>query len=86
MTLEDLVDTINAQTSTTNVQASIIQISSNQYEMILSATKDNADITTSVAVGRRCAQTLGVTDSLRQRHRRAAGIRSPQFSASTALR
>jgi flagellar hook-associated protein 2 len=63
MTLEDLVDTINAQTSTTNVQASIIQISSNQYEMILSATKDNADITTSVVSGDDVLTTLGVTDS-----------------------
>ncbi|WP_441279010.1 flagellar filament capping protein FliD [Tardiphaga sp. 172_B4_N1_3] len=63
MTLEDLVDTINAQASTTNVQASIIQISSNQYEMILSATKDNADITTSVVSGDDVLTTLGVTDS-----------------------
>ncbi|SNT56600.1 flagellar hook-associated protein 2 [Tardiphaga sp. OK246] len=63
MTLEDLVDTINAQTSTTNVQASIIQISSNQYEMILSATKDNADIITSVMSGDDVLTTLGVTDS-----------------------
>ncbi|WP_441230758.1 flagellar filament capping protein FliD [Tardiphaga sp. 215_C5_N2_1] len=63
MTLEDLVDTINAQTSTTNVQASIIQISSNQYEMILSGTKDNADITTSVVSGDDVLTTLGVTDS-----------------------
>lgn len=63
MTLEDLVDTINAQTSTTNVQASIIQISSNQYEMILSATKDNADIATSVVSGDDVLTTLGVTDS-----------------------
>jgi flagellar hook-associated protein 2 len=63
MTLEDLVDTINAQASTTNVQASIIQISSNQYEMILSATKDNADITTSVVLGDDVLTTLGVTDS-----------------------
>lgn len=62
MTLEDLVDTINAQTSTTNVQASIIQISSNQYEMILSATKDNADITTGVVSGDDVLTTLGVTD------------------------
>ncbi|KZD25123.1 flagellar filament capping protein FliD [Tardiphaga robiniae] len=63
MTLEDLVDTINAQTSTTNVQASIIQISSNQYEMILSATEDNANITTSVVSGDDALTTLGVTNS-----------------------
>jgi len=63
MTLEDLVDTINAQSSTTNVQASIIQISSNQYEMILTATKDNASITTSVVSGDDVLTSLGVTDS-----------------------
>lgn len=63
MTLEDLVDTINAQSSTTNVQASIIQISSNQYEMILTATKDNANIATSVVSGDDVLTSLGVTDS-----------------------
>lgn len=63
MTLEDLVDTINAQSSTTNVQASIIQISSNQYEMILTATKDNASIATSVVSGDDVLTSLGVTDS-----------------------
>lgn len=63
MTLEDIIDTINAQTSTTNVQASIIQISSNQFEMILAATKDNADIATSVMSGDDVLNSLGVTDS-----------------------
>ncbi|HVQ68284.1 MAG TPA: flagellar filament capping protein FliD [Bradyrhizobium sp.] len=63
MSLEDIVDAINAQTETTNVQASIIQISSSQYEMILTASKDNADITTGVVSGDDVLNTLGVTDS-----------------------
>jgi flagellar hook-associated protein 2 len=63
MSLEDIVDTINAQTDTTNVQASIIQISSSQYAMILTATEDNADITTGVVSGDDVLNTLGVTDS-----------------------
>ncbi len=44
MSLEDVVDAINKQTSTTNVQASIIQVSSSQYELVLTATEDTADI------------------------------------------
>lgn len=63
MSLEDIVDAINAQADTTNVQASIIQISSSQYEMILTASEDNADITTSVVSGDDVLNTLGVTDS-----------------------
>lgn len=63
MSMEDVVDTINAQSSTTNVQASIIQVSSSQYEMILTATKQNADIATSVVSGDDVLNTLGVTDS-----------------------
>lgn len=63
MSLEDVVDTINAQSSTTNVQASIIQVSSTQYEMILTATDDNADIATSVVSGDDVLNGLGVTDS-----------------------
>ncbi|MEH2483124.1 flagellar hook-associated protein 2 [Nitrobacteraceae bacterium AZCC 2146] len=63
MSLEDLVDAINAQTSTTNVQASIIQVSSTDFEMVLSATKDNADIVTSSVSGDDVMNELGVTDS-----------------------
>ncbi|MGP9814343.1 flagellar filament capping protein FliD [Rhodopseudomonas sp. NSM] len=63
MSMEDVVDTINAQSDTTNVQASIIQISSTEYAMTLTALKDNADITTSVVSGDDVLTTLGVTDS-----------------------
>lgn len=63
MSLVDLADAINAQTSTTNVQASVIQVSSTDFEMVLSATNDNADIVTSSVSGDDVMNKLGVTDS-----------------------
>ena len=63
MTLQDVVDAINAQTSTTNVQASIVQVSSGSYEMVLSGTEDAADITYSSTSGDDILNQLGVTDS-----------------------
>lgn len=62
MTLQDVADAINNQTSTTNVQASIIQVSSNKFEMVLSGTKDAADIQTSSVSGDDVLSELGVTD------------------------
>jgi flagellar hook-associated protein 2 len=66
--------------STTNVQASIIQISSNQYEMILSATKDNADITTSVVSGDDVLHDPGHDRQFRRVHGRAAESQPAIFS------
>lgn len=63
MSLEDLVDSINSQTSKTHVQASIIQVSSTEYEMVLSATEDNADIVSSTVSGDDVMTALGVTNS-----------------------
>jgi flagellar hook-associated protein 2 len=63
MSLQDVADTINAQTSSTNVQASIIQVSSSSYEMVLTANNDNADIETSVVSGADVLNSLGLTDS-----------------------
>ena len=63
MTMQDVVDAINAQTSTTNVQASIVQVSSGSYEMVLSGTEDAADITYSSTSGDDILSKLGVTDS-----------------------
>lgn len=63
MSLEDVVDAINAQTSTTNVQASIIQVSSTEFEMVLTGTEDAADIETSSVSGDDVMNKLGVTDS-----------------------
>ena len=63
MSLQDIVDTINAQTSTTNVQASIVQVSSGSYEMVLTGTEDAADISYSSTSGNDILNKLGVTDS-----------------------
>lgn len=63
MSLQDIVDSINAQTSTTNVQASIVQVSSGSYEMLLTGTQDAADITYSSTSGDDIFSKLGVTDS-----------------------
>ncbi|OAF02497.1 flagellar hook protein FliD [Bradyrhizobium centrolobii] len=63
MSLQDVVDAINAQTSTTNVQASIVQVSSGSYEMVLTGTEDAADITYSSTSGDDILNKLGVTDS-----------------------
>lgn len=63
MSLQDVVDAINAQTSTTNVQASIVQVSSGSYEMVLTGTEDAADITYSSTTGDDILNKLGVTDS-----------------------
>ncbi|WP_258765631.1 flagellar filament capping protein FliD [Bradyrhizobium arachidis] len=63
MSLQDVVDAINAQTSTTSVQASIVQVSSGSYEMVLSGTEDAADISYSSTSGDDILNELGVTDS-----------------------
>ena len=61
MSLQDVADTINNQTSTTNVQASVIEVSSGSYELVLSGTKDAADIQTSGVSGDDVLNKLGVT-------------------------
>jgi flagellar hook-associated protein 2 len=63
MSLQDIAGAINAQEDTTNVQASIVQISSSQYELVLSATQDNAAIQTASVSGDDVLTNLGVTDS-----------------------
>lgn len=63
MSLQDVVDSINAQTSTTNVQASIVQVSSGSYEMVLTGTEDAADISYSSTSGDDILNDLGVTNS-----------------------
>lgn len=63
MSMQDVVDAINAQTSTTDVQASIIQVSSGSYEMVLTGTEDAADISYSSTSGDDILSELGVTDS-----------------------
>lgn len=62
MSLADIASAINAQSSTTNVQASVIQVSSTSYELLLSASVDNATIETSSVSGTDIMSALGITD------------------------
>lgn len=62
MTLQDVVAAINAQMDTTDVQASIVQVSGSQYEMLLTGTQDGANIVTSSSSGDDVLAGLGVTD------------------------
>jgi len=62
MTLQDVVNTINAQDNTTNVQASIVQVSDSQYELVLTGLQDGTDIATSSVSGDDVLSQLGVTD------------------------
>jgi flagellar hook-associated protein 2 len=63
MTLQQVADTINSQNSTSNVGASIVQVSSGSYELVLTGTQDAADITYSSTSGDDILNKLGVTDS-----------------------
>ena len=63
MSLQDVANTINAQTSTTNVEASIVQVSSGSFELVLTGTQDAANITYSSTSGDDILNKLGVTDS-----------------------
>src|SRR5882724_7019604 len=63
MTLQDVADAINAQSSTSNVGASIVQVSSGSYELVLTGTQDAADISYSSTSGDDILNKLGVTDS-----------------------
>jgi flagellar hook-associated protein 2 len=63
MSLQNIADAINAQTSTTNVQASIVQVSSGSYQLVLTGTEDAVDISYSSTSGDDVLNKLGVTDS-----------------------
>uniref|UniRef100_Q07TJ7 Flagellar hook-associated protein 2 n=1 Tax=Rhodopseudomonas palustris (strain BisA53) TaxID=316055 RepID=Q07TJ7_RHOP5 len=63
MSLADIADAINAQASTTAVQASIIQVSSDSYQLVLTATVDNAEIVTESVSGTDIMNTLGITNA-----------------------
>jgi flagellar hook-associated protein 2 len=61
MSMQDIVDAVNAQTSSTNVEASIVQVSSGSYQLVLTGTQDAADITYSSTSGDDILNKLGVT-------------------------
>jgi flagellar hook-associated protein 2 len=63
MTMQDVVDAINAQSSTTNVGANILQVSSGSYEIVLAGAQDAANISYASTSGDDIFNKLGVTDS-----------------------
>src|SRR5882672_4391782 len=63
MSLQDVADAINAQSSTSNVGASIVQVSSGSFELVLTGTQDAANISYSSTSGDDILNKLGVTDS-----------------------
>jgi flagellar hook-associated protein 2 len=63
MTLQDVADAINAQSATSNVSASIVQVSSGSFELVMTGAEDAADISYSSTSGDDILNKLGVTDS-----------------------
>ena len=63
MSLLDIQDAINAQTTSTNVQAQVLQVANGSYQLTLTGTEDAADITYSSVSGDDIMNKLGVTDS-----------------------
>ena len=63
MTLADVVEAVNNQTSTTGVWATSLQVADGQYELLLTTTGTGQTITTSSVSGDDVLNQLGVTDS-----------------------
>lgn len=63
MTLSDIVDAINETTSTTSVQASVVEVSSSDYELVLTTSNSNQSLAATSVSGNDVLQDLGVTDS-----------------------
>ncbi len=63
MSLSDIVNAINDETATTSVQASVVEVSSSEYEMVLTTTTANQSLTASSVSGNDVLNELGVTDS-----------------------
>jgi flagellar hook-associated protein 2 len=63
MTLQDVANAINAQSSTSNVTASIVQVSAGSFQLILTGTKEAVEIVTSSSSGDDILGQLGVIDS-----------------------
>lgn len=62
MSLADIADAINAETTTSGVKASVLQVSDSEYMLILTGTETNAAITLSDTSGT-VLQDLGLIDS-----------------------
>lgn len=63
MSLVDLAEAINAQSDSAGVQASILQVASGDFRLILSTVETGQSIATASTSGTDILQTLGVTDA-----------------------
>jgi flagellar hook-associated protein 2 len=63
MTLSDIASAISAQSATTGVDATLIQVSSGQYQMVLSTADTGQSITATATSGDNVLNTIGVTTS-----------------------
>jgi flagellar hook-associated protein 2 len=63
MTLAEVAEAINNQTSTTGVQASILKVADSQYELVLTTTATGQTITASAVSGDNVLNELGITGS-----------------------
>jgi flagellar hook-associated protein 2 len=63
MTLSDIADAINATTSTTSVQASVVEVSSSDYELVMTTSNTNQSLTAASVSGDDVLQDLGINDS-----------------------
>lgn len=63
MSLADLAEAINNQTDTTGVQATILKVSDDEYQLLLTATETGKSIVTSSVSGGDVLNQLGITDS-----------------------
>jgi flagellar hook-associated protein 2 len=63
MSMSDLAATINTQSATTGVQASVLKVADSQYELVLTTAATGETITTSSVSGDDVLNKLGVTAS-----------------------
>jgi flagellar hook-associated protein 2 len=63
MSLADIADAINAESDDTGVQATVLQVSSSSYRLVLSGVDTGETITASAVSGDDVLNALGLTDS-----------------------
>jgi flagellar hook-associated protein 2 len=63
MTLSEVAEAINNQTSTTGVQASILKVSDSEYELVLTTSETGETISASAVSGDDVLSQLGITNS-----------------------
>lgn len=62
MSLTDIAEAINAEADTTGVQATVLQVSSSSYRLVLSSTETGETISATAVSGDDVLASLGITD------------------------